>query len=354
MAGKQDAIRDAFQVQAQACDKLGSPFTGRVCRLLSQHLAPAHDIGRAVFGWQGDPAPGADSVPLRLCGALNNLVITGTDEALAGVYPPLTAEAPDKDLWCEIERVLIEHAGRILAFLGSAPQTNEVRRSAVLLSGWCWLAAHYDMPLIVSEVGASAGLNLFAEQYLLQTKNFERGRAGSPVAMPVAWHGEAPPDIAPVVASRRGCDLAPIDATVKTERDRLLSYIWPDQRDRVERAAAAIAIAAGMQAPVDRADAADWLEQRLAQTFDGAVHLVQHTIAWQYFPDEVKERGEALFRAAGARATSHAPLARLTLEADDDTPGAAVTLTVWPGGRPMAVGRADYHGRWVDWHNPAL
>ena len=90
----------------------------------------------------------------------------------------------------------------------------------------------------------------------------------------------------------------------------------------------------------------------MASPLPGHLHLIFHTVAWQYFPAATKERGEALLAAAGARATHEAPLARLAMEADGTTPGAALTLTLWPGGRVIALGRVDFHGRWVDWQAP--
>lgn len=37
----------------------------------------------------------------------------------------------------------------------------------------------------------------------------------------------------------------------------------------------------------------------------------------------------------------------------DATPGsAALTLHLWPGDRHIALGRADFHGRWIDWQAP--
>ncbi|MFD2853815.1 DUF2332 family protein [Seohaeicola zhoushanensis] len=61
------------------------------------------------------------------------------------------------------------------------------------------------------------------------------------------------------------------------------------------------------------------------------MHLIYHTIAWQYFPAEKQAEGTALIEAAGAGATASRPLAWLGLEADGGTEGAAITLRLWPG-----------------------
>ena len=80
----------------------------------------------------------------------------------------------------------------------------------------------------------------------------------------------------------------------------------------------------------------------------GHLHLIYHTIAWQYFPDETQARAQARIEQAGAEATDNAPLAWLGMEWDGDE-GAAMTLRLWPGNRTIALGRIDFHGRWISW-----
>jgi hypothetical protein len=129
----------------------------------------------------------------------------------------------------------------------------------------------------------------------------------------------------------------------------MLSYIWADQSDRLARTRSALDLAARHNLHVEKSDAIDWLGRRLGQTFAGATHVIFHTVAWQYFPKARQEKGEALIAEAGARATSDASLARLSLEADGGTDGASLTLQIWPSGERQEIGRADFHGRWVEW-----
>ena len=133
---------------------------------------------------------------------------------------------------------------------------------------------------------------------------------------------------------------------VAADQLRLIAYLWPDQPDRIARTRAAMALA---PVPVDKDDAVDWLERRLAAPWPGRLHLIFHTIAWQYFPPATQARGRALIEAAGAAARSGAPLAWLTMEADADPNGAALVLRLWPGDRTVALGRAGFHGQWVEW-----
>jgi hypothetical protein len=37
------------------------------------------------------------------------------------------------------------------------------------------------------------------------------------------------------------------------------------------------------------------------------------------------------------------------MEADDRPGSAALTLRLWPGDHRLSMGRADFHGRWVEW-----
>ena len=113
--------------------------------------------------------------------------------------------------------------------------------------------------------------------------------------------------------------------------------------------AAAIDIARAAEARVDRDDAVDWLATRLATPRPGRAHVVYHSIFWQYLPPDAQTRARALLDAAGAAATSRAPLAWLRMEGDGAEPGAAITLTLWPTGETRLLGRVDYHGAWVRW-----
>jgi len=158
-----------------------------------------------------------------------------------------------------------------------------------------------------------------------------------------------PPDVEISVAERAGCDLNPLDPTNSQDRERLFSYIWADQTDRLQRTEAALNLAVDNGLSVERTDAIDWLKLRLAVPRPGKLHVIYHTVAWQYFPETLKAKGEALIAEAGARATAEAPLARLQMEADDIRDGASLSLQIWPGGESQEIGRADFHGRWIKW-----
>lgn len=130
---------------------------------------------------------------------------------------------------------------------------------------------------------------------------------------------------------------------------RLQAYLWPDQPKRLALTSAAIGAAS---TKVDKGDAIDWLATRLAPVA-GQLHLIYSTIAWQYFPAAKQAEGQAMIAAAGEAATNDAPLAWFGMENDGGNDGAALTLRLWPGNLTLALGRADFHGRWIRWTPPA-
>lgn len=336
----------AFLDQAQSCAALGSPFTARLLTLLAERGLPEGPVLDRIAGWPGDITSRGASLPLRAAGALHGLVLEGRAPRLAAAYPPAEGEGLH-ELACEAIR---QEADWIGARLDLPPQTNEVGRSAVLIAAAHWLAAVTGLPMRLSELGASAGLNLNFDHYALAGPGWQRGAADPAITLRPDWTGEAPPAAGLRVTGRAGTDLLPLDPA--RDRLRLLSYIWPDQAERLARMQVALDLAARLGTAVAREDAAAFLQRRLTRPPDGTLHLIYHTVAWQYFPPETQARGLAMFEAAGALATRGRPLARLGMEADSVTGSAGVTATLWPGGHSHALGRADFHGRWIDWQAP--
>ncbi|MCF8466419.1 MAG: DUF2332 family protein [Sneathiella sp.] len=344
----EEAVRDAFTAQAAACEKLGSPFTARLCRLAGERLKSG-GVAKKILTWQGDASATGDSVPLRLMGALHALVLQNRSPALITVYPPEDVETSDDALWGAVNEALKTEKTFILDRLKGPPQTNEVRRAGATLPMFLEAARLTGLPLVLSEVGASAGLNLFLDQYDIRLKDRHWGDSASPVKISPEWHGKAAPTVKLDIRSRAGCDLIPVDPGSAEDRERMLSFIWPDQVERLERTRAAMDIAAKSPIRVEKADALDWLRARTAEPEEGAAHVIYSTIAWQYLPEDARKQGENIISAAGSRATRAAPLLWARMEVDGSSPGAGLTMTLWPIGEQYTVGRVDFHGRWIDW-----
>jgi hypothetical protein len=203
--------------------------------------------------------------------------------------------------------------------------------------------------LRVLEVGASAGLNLRFDQYRYEVGGAPAGDPESPVRFPASWFEGAwslPPRVE--VVERRGCDLSPLDPTRQDDRLRLLSFVWPDQRERFERLEGALEVARRVHAPVDEADAFEWALERTREPIDGTATVLFHSIFVQYLDGAERSRLQAIVEAAGERASGSAPFAWLRMEAGRGLQ-TEVRITQWPGGRERLLATAGYHGHPVRW-----
>ena len=159
----QREIAEAFARQGRACRALGSPFTGHLCERLPVVLAQSDGpVAQAVATWPLDLDGSA--LALRLTGVLHRLVRAGLAPDLAALYPPQADTGPALD--AALRDALGTHGGRLVEWLGSAPQTNEVARSAILLGGLLTIAQRTGHPLALREIGSSAGVNLSPDAYI--------------------------------------------------------------------------------------------------------------------------------------------------------------------------------------------
>jgi hypothetical protein len=344
---REEAVRAAFAEQSMWAERLGSPFVSRLTALLGTHLDRSTAIGRQVLDWPGAPRANADNVPLRLCGGLHALARSGEAPDLAACYPPEPTPG-DEALWAAVSRALAEHEARLMPWLDSAPQTNEVGRSAVLMAGLLAVAERFPQPMALLELGASAGLNMLLDRYGYDLGGLETGDPASPLRLAPEWKGPPPPDAEVTVAARAGVDLRPMDT--RRDGERLLAFVWPDQPARLRQLEAALAIAAQDPPRVEQGDAADWLEAKLAAAATpGRTRVVLHSIAFQYFPAEVQARIAAAMETVGAAARGEAPLAWLRFEMarGDDKP--SLRLRLWPKGKDRLLAWCHPHGSSVRW-----
>lgn len=348
------AVREAFVQQAGVCRGLDSPFTATVCDLIAERLDRTTAVGRRVLDWPGDPRANADALPLRLCGALHAIARAGSVQAVADAWPPNTT--PDRDaVWSAMTAALADGEPFILDWLDSPPQTNEVGRSGPLMAGLLVLASRFALPFELYELGSSAGLNLNLDRYAFNLAGVSGGDPFSDVRLEPRWTGQAPPPGPVTVARRQGVDLKPLDPRLPETAERLIAFVWADQRDRLHRLEAALDIARTHPPDIEAGDAAAWLERVLDPApAPGVCRVVMHTIAFQYFPPESQARIRAHLARAGTRASETAPLVWLHYEAASapDAQGrrwAELSLTAWPGGEQRVLARGHPHGFALEW-----
>ena len=344
------AVQTHFSEQVAACHDLGSPFTATVLETLRDMLPARRGVAARVVDWSGDPK--ADALALRAAAGLHALALTAQSPALAQLY-----DARDtRQLAAAVDEALVSHAGVLNAFLDHPPQTNEVGRSAILAGGFLTVAAETGLPLHLREIGASAGLNLLWDRWSYRLGDLGWGQPDAPVFLRPTWIGPSPPDAKARVASRRGCDLKPVDLFDEAACLRLRAYVWTDQPERLARIDAAIGEARRTVIAVDAAPADQWFEEQIdtpvpphGLTDGPAVRVLYHSIFWQYVEPAGQQALLRLITQAGDGATPQAPFAWLRMEPSADRRVAELRLTLWPGGHDRLLARTHYHGTWIDW-----
>ena len=370
------ALLAAFDQQATWCAQ-PAPFTARVLRRSRAWLAATPEAHAALSGLSDDPL--AAAVALRWAAGLHLLALHGL-QPWAGIWPPqghsLQAEVAKTE--AELDAQLDAAIGQawqtqqpvLRDALSRAPQTNEVQRSAALLPGLLHVAQRTGLPLVLLEIGASAGLNLWCDRYH-HAPSVPSGQTGqvtwswgdpqAPLTLQPAWTG--PPPWAPAAAPpplqvlrRAACDAHPVDLRQPGEALRGASFIWPEQTDRMARLRNAQAAAARWMAAdgvaVQPLPAALFADAALRNLQPGAATVLMHSVVWQYIQPQEQHAILHSLDAAGQRATAAAPLAWLRLEPPRADLTVELRCRLWPGGADTLLATAHPHGASVHWLAP--
>lgn len=333
----------AFARQAETCRSTGSTFVASVLEAVDRQLSHAPLCSGLVRGWRGDPA--AAAVALRVNGALHALARRGRPQYLAELY---RGEHDDFD--GAVAAALSQEDRFIADWIRHPTQTNEVARSAAIMSALMAVAAERPMPFQILELGSSCGLNLNLARYAYELGTVSAGDPSSAVRIAPQWRGVDPP-VAPVsIATAQGVDLSPLDASDPAHRERLLSFTWADQPARSRRLQAALLTAVVHAPRVDQGDAKLWLAERFAEPQPaGVCRAVVHTMFTQYLSDEARRDLADMIAAAGAEASSERPLIEIGLEWTPDRGEVQLRLARWPGGESTVLAKAHPYGDWIEW-----
>jgi hypothetical protein len=342
----QETIADRLRWQADWCKRLGSPLYAELLGAAARDIEAGGAAWDLLAGRESEPAQAF--LALRVLGSVHRLVLMGMLPELALFYPSAGGSVDlDRAPHAFLE-TLARHTAMIREHLDRPVQTNEVGRCAGLLGGFLQVAHETGLPLIVLEVGASAGLNLRFDRYRYSSGKSVWGDPDSEVRFDDVFESATPPVGAPLrVVERRGCDRSPLDPRSEDDRLTLMSYVWPDQDTRFERLRAALEIAAEDSIAVERASAAEWSGGVLAESRPGTATVLFHSVVLPYLSPE---EGAAFHRelvSAGERAHEDAPFAWLSLEPGEKE--ADVRLTLWPGGEERLLARAGFHSTRVRW-----
>jgi len=250
--------------------------------------------------------------------------------------------------WDDIDAALDGRRELLAQFVRrQSVQTNEVRRAWGLLPAFLSL----DAPRVdLVELGASAGLLLALDRYDYRYRAGSFGNGADVLVLEGEDRGGPPAGLLGRrldVGRRIGLDLDPVG--LGEDGARLLeAFVWPDQRERIERLRHAIAVARTCDIDLQRGDYVDRLPAVLAGRRDDALTVVFHSVSTMYLDDDrYAELVEVL-----ARAGADGPLAWVSFEGprhDPDYGGVALDVTRWPGGQTQRLAKIDFHGAWLEW-----
>ena len=349
MAESSTSVEQAIEAQAASAAHIGSPL---YAHLLEGLLTDLHMGGITAELLDGvSDRPMHDAVPLRYLATAHRLALAGDAPELAQYYPSCGGSWHGENIAREFISVAHRHRDDFIAGMQRNVQTNEVGRAPVLACAFALISHRFGLPLDLYEIGSSDGLLSRWDQYRYDTGHSRLGDPESNVRFEANWWSPpAPPLHGEVrVAHRRGNDIAPINANTPDGRLTMMSFVWPDHVDRMERLRAALDIAARFPVTIDQADAGEWLTHQLASSpREGVATVVFHSIVWQYLPRPTRDRVRGALYAAAARAKRTAPLLWVRME-PATAAHADVRLTTWPGGSEEVLAEVGYHGADIRW-----
>lgn len=271
---------------------------------------------------------------LRLLGGLHDLVLRG--------------EAS----WDDVDGALDRHAGFLRRFAAEqGVQTNEVQRCWMLLPCFLELARRTGFSeLDVLELGPSAGLLLGWDRYRYRYTNGAWGDPDAPLELRGEERRPVPAElleVAPVVGSRVGIDLAPVDVTTEEGARLLRSFVWADNIDRLERLDRAIEVVRRDPPTLVQGDFVELLPEYLARRRPEALTVVMQIASAGYLDEDGHSRLRAVYDAAGAEG----PLAIVgtSRPRDGGHHYYGLRITHWPGPETEIAAHADFHGAWLEW-----
>ncbi|HET7856708.1 MAG TPA: DUF2332 domain-containing protein [Gaiellaceae bacterium] len=316
-------LEQVFLHQAEQCERYGSPLYAALCRRLATEPAVREILDDERW-----------DRPLQLLGGLHYLALS---EGL--------------DPWDDPVPVLQERRDWFRRFVHErGVQTNEVQRSWVLLPCFLEIARRAGVErLDLVELGSSAGFNLVWDRYRHRYAAGDWGPEDAPLVLSGEERVPVPGDLLTVqvgVRHRRGIDRSPIDVTNPDQALLLKSFVWADQRDRLERLDRAVETLRSDPPVLEEGDIAERLSEVLAERQLGALTVVYATAVLSYLGNR---QGDVL--SSVETAGRQFPLAFVWT--GDPRTGEhsywGLRARLWPDEDELLLAHAGFHGQWLEW-----
>ncbi|KPN29217.1 hypothetical protein SY89_03451 [Halolamina pelagica] len=284
--------------------------------------------------------------------AVHYLLLDGADHTLAQFYPTLTESPEDPaGAYPHFHDFCVTHTDDLIPLLRNRrTQSNAVGRCAGLYPALCYIDQRTSTPLVLLELGASAGLNLNWDRYGYTYDSDRIGATDSAVTVQSAVRAGSPPlqQSPPAVNARLGIDLNPLDPTDPSDAAWLRALVWPEHPERLSLLDAALKQARANPPQVVADDAVETLVNHAgSMPADGAL-VVYHT-ALLY---QLSEAQRSTLHRALATIGETRPVWWLSGDGETDTSGTfGLELTRFPDGDTVQLGRYEQHGRWIEWYD---
>jgi hypothetical protein len=336
---------------------------------LYEHLARrvAHDDAIPVLVTRANQRSHA---PVLFFACVRDILLRHPETDLAQAYDAVAAGADPAEIgvWPMFRSFVLDRADEVSDLLRTRKvQTNEVGRSAALGPAVTGVAAWFERPVALIEIGASAGLNLLFDRYCIcYDPRGQLGPSDSPVQIECTLRGPRHPDWSrppPEIVSRLGIDQSPVDVTDDDAVEWLRACVWPDVPGRTSRFDAAVSLARADPPTIWSGHALDLVTPAVEAVPDDVVPCLISTWVLAYLtPEERADLAAQVEALAQGR-----DLAYLTAEYEMTVPwlGPAprrptivtseiptrLGAALWSGGRmePRMLGWMHAHALWLEW-----
>ncbi len=303
--------------------------------------------------------PIEDRNPILIFAILHYLALRG-HPVLAPLYRSLGA-APSvtpNEFATRVVAVVETESDAVRAQLHRRTQTNEVGRSAVLRAVMADLRAGGLEHTSILDVGTSAGLNLYFDQFAVSSSPSE-----DPLTITTEFIDE-PPLLSPLpmITARVGLDRNPLDLSVDDDALWLRACLWPEAPERLARFDAILARRAQWP-PVTlvTGDAFDALDLAIERCGKGPLVII-HTWVAAYFPEALQRAFGEKVRTLVRDGRAHwiyaewppmvPGLVPPTPSVPAPRPGASQVVLARAGQEPEHWGWCHSHGRWISASGP--
>ena len=302
----------------------------------------------AAEAQEGQPPPNV------LFAAVHFLLARYPEEPLRMYYASLGGTRPaDSGAADLLEEFCLRRREELVPIIRTRlTQTNEVRRSAVLLPAFCSVAEGSGQPLSLIEIGPSAGLNLLFDRYQYRYGDLRVG-AESPVLLDCEPRSAMPGLGIPEVCFRRGVDINPLNVANDDDVSWLRALLWPEHTDRLALMNAAIEVARREPPRLLRGDVLELLPGLVAEAPGRSAVTVFATFVLNQFPARALEQLRTLLLDLSRRRPLHMVVMGFSEFVAPGSPRAGDT-SVWVlrleggEGRYRLSSRANPHGRWIE------